>query len=86
MTYKLLQFSAKWCGSCKSVTPKIEQLMAEHPDIIYKHIDVDEDIDTAQQYEITTLPTFIFLEDTKEVKRIYGTNMNSIKEFIQIHE
>ena len=37
-----MDFFAEWCGPCKMVAPKIEELSNAHPGVIFVKIDVDE--------------------------------------------
>ena len=66
---KLLYFSAKWCGPCKMLGPKMEELAKEIP---VEKIDVDEDSETATKYGIQSIPTVIVVVDGEEKERKVG--------------
>lgn len=63
MTLKV--FKAAWCGPCKALTPKLEELKAEGHDIEF--IDVDKDPEQTQKFGIRGVPAMIKVvkEDVK---------------------
>ena len=71
---KLLHFSApSWCVPCQKNQPFVDEFILENPDIEYKYIDVDHNINLASEYEVMSVPTFIFYRDGKQVNRHTGT-------------
>ena len=50
-------FNAKWCGPCKQMKPHIEKLQKEGYDI--QEIDVDEQPELAEQYNVRGVPTLV---------------------------
>ena len=70
----LVDFWAEWCFPCKQLTPIYEETSNEIKDIKFTKLDVDKNPDIAQEYEIRGIPTLIFFDDGKEVKRITGVN------------
>ena len=73
MDYKkgkvVLDFYANWCGQCKMLMPLVEGLEDKLINYKFYKIDVDKDSDIANEFNITNLPTFIVLEDGKEISR-----------------
>lgn len=63
----VLKFSAQWCGPCRIMTKLFEDVEG------ITNIDVDKDKETAAQYGVRRIPTFVFLKDDKEVYRKSGT-------------
>ena len=81
-----VQFSAKWCGPCKRITPDIHKLAEENKSIEFYYVDVDEweEIAGDDGFNVTQLPTFIFCKNGSEVTtRITGADLNGVKEVIQ---
>ena len=64
-------FTADWCGPCKRVKPIVEDLNRDG-DVKFQLIDADSNIELVKTYEIKSVPTFILLEDNKEIARISG--------------
>ena len=71
-TGEILVFTARWCGICKSVLPKIREIAKAKPHILFKYIDVDDDPAAAKEYGITGVPTFVALQGGEEVDRLIG--------------
>lgn len=76
----VLDFGATWCGPCRLLAPKMENLAKRlgHQYNFYK-IDIDQCPKTAKQYNIHSVPTVILLNGTSEVKRFEG-NIGSEEE------
>lgn len=68
----ILYFTADWCNPCKKVKPIVEELNRDSVDTKFQMIDVDQEIDFAKQFNISSIPTFIVMDDSVEVLRISG--------------
>ena len=71
---KLWDFWAIWCGPCKELKPTIEALEKEYAGKIeIKSINVDENKELAQKFEVKAIPTLVFLDAKgNELSRIVG--------------
>ncbi|KAG7884242.1 hypothetical protein KL938_002114 [Ogataea parapolymorpha] len=78
----VVDFFATWCGPCKMIAPMLEKFSAEYSSFDFYKVDVDELPEIASQYDVTSMPTILFLKDGKEVKRIIGANPSAIKAFL----
>lgn len=76
----LLDFTAKWCGPCRKIKPVIRELAETHKDqfMVYE-IDVDESEELVKHFQISSMPTFIFIRENKVVHIIIGANESEIK-------
>ena len=78
---KLLKFSASWCGPCKMLSKVME---GQDLGVEVKEVDIDEEYELAQQYQIRGVPTLVLLEDDKEIKRTTGMmQLNQLKSFLE---
>lgn len=68
----LLEFSATWCGPCKIQRPIIEDLKKLKDLFDINIIDVDDNTEMAEKYNITAVPTIIILDNHKEIFRYMG--------------
>ncbi|MFW6017622.1 MAG: thioredoxin family protein [Halapricum sp.] len=72
MTITLMDFMADWCGPCKTQEPIIEDIEDDYPDVEFERIDVDENQDIANEYQVRSLPTLIVENDDGVVDRFIG--------------
>ena len=79
----VIDFFATWCGPCKRIAPLYVELSQKFPSITFLKVDVDEAEQLAGLYKVDSLPTFIFLNSGKEIKRIEGANLNQLIENLQ---
>lgn len=60
----VVDFSATWCGPCKVMKPIFESLADELGDKFnFVSIDVDENPELANKYQIQSIPAFVFLDE-----------------------
>lgn len=69
---ELIHFTADWCNPCKRMAPIIEEFLANNKDIHYDRVDVDENFEKAQQYNIQSIPTLISKIDGNIHDRVSG--------------
>jgi len=72
MTVTLKDFYADWCGPCKTQDPILEDLEEEYDDVSFEKIDVDEQQDVANEYQVRSLPTLIVENDDGIIERFVG--------------
>ena len=69
----LLDFFANWCGHCQKLLPLLDDVATEMDGKIrVMKMNVDENRDLAQKYEIKGLPTMILFKDGSELDRLIG--------------
>ena len=65
---EVLDFYATWCGPCRRMAPVMEQMESKYGDkITFRRIDVDQETQLAQEYNIVSIPTLVILSPAKEV-------------------
>ena len=69
----LVDFYAPWCGPCKMMGPVIDELAEEVGDKagVYK-VNVDEQGELANQFQVMSIPTIIVFKDGKPVNQAMG--------------
>ena len=79
----LIDFFATWCGPCKMLSPVIEQVEREKPELKVVKVDVDEAPAIAAEYGIQAIPTLFLVKEGKIVdKRMGYLNKNQLNDFV----
>ncbi len=69
----VVDFWAEWCGPCKMVAPILDEIAGEYAGkVTIAKLNVDENPQTAMQYDVMSIPTMIVYKDGVEKKRIVG--------------
>ena len=68
----IVDFWAPWCGPCRVVSPQVELLASEHPEIGVAKLNVDEAPEIAARYEIYSIPTIVRFERGEVAARVVG--------------
>ncbi|MEG0499397.1 MAG: thioredoxin domain-containing protein [Alistipes sp.] len=69
----LVEFYATWCGPCKALAPILKELAAEYGDQIYIYkIDFDKERKLAKVFNISAIPTLLFIPMTGKPKIMEG--------------
>ncbi len=69
----LIDFWASWCGPCKMMAPVIDDIAESMGSSIkVGKINVDENQELAEKYEVMSIPTFVVIKEGKEVARTIG--------------
>lgn len=69
----LLEFTAEWCGPCRSLKPVLEKLAEKHAgEVVFVVLDIDQHIATAQRYKILSIPTILAFNGGEVVGTLEG--------------
>ena len=85
-TYTILYFTATWCGPCRTISPFVEELdkNREITNILFLKVDVDEADELCEQFNIESMPTFIFLDKEFQIcDSMIGANKELLSEKIK---
>lgn len=66
----VIKFGAAWCGPCKAMVRIIKPLSDKYPQILFVDIDVDKAEEVAREYNVSSVPYFVFI---KQKKKLYST-------------
>jgi len=64
-TVAMLDFWAVWCGPCKMIAPIVEQIAEEREDVLVGKVNVDEEMELASAFGITSIPTVVLVKNGK---------------------
>lgn len=68
----LVDFWAPWCGPCRVVAPVLEEINAEREDLRVVKLNVDENQQTAMEYQVLSIPTLILFRNGQVAKKVIG--------------
>ena len=69
----LVDFYADWCGPCKMMAPIVEGLAQGYDGKVkVGKLNIDDEMEIAQQYRVMSIPTFILFKDGKAVETSVG--------------
>jgi thioredoxin 1 len=68
----LLDFWATWCGPCQMIAPVVAEIAEENPDIAVGKVNVDEEMQLAVQFGISSIPTLLLFKDGKLANQAVG--------------
>lgn len=68
----LLDFWAPWCGPCRMVSPVLEEIAWERPDLKIGKVNVDEQPELASQFGVMSIPMLVVMRDGKIVNQAVG--------------
>ena len=69
----LVDFWAEWCGPCKMIAPVLEEIADEQAgkiDIV--KLNIDDNLDVTQRFDVMSIPTLILFKDGEPVMRVVG--------------
>ena len=68
----VVDFWASWCGPCMMLSPIMEELDGELPQIKFCKVNVDDERDLAMEFQIDSIPTLLCVKDGHVVRRLVG--------------
>ena len=84
--YRVVDFSAEWCGPCKMLEPVLEKVAVQHPKVPFYKLDIDALPELTNSYGISSVPTVILFKEGKPQARFSGAkNAAFIEEWLKEH-
>ena len=68
-TYLLLDFTATWCGPCKTLDPMLKEIVSniDNENFALGKVNVDNNQDIALRFDVMNVPTMVFLKDNNPI-------------------
>lgn len=61
----VVDFWASWCGPCRMLSPIVDEIASERPDIKVCKVNVDEQDRLAAAFGVMSIPTIVLMRDGK---------------------
>ena len=69
----IVDFFADWCGPCRKLGPILEEVESELKEKAkFVKINTDENIESAQKYQVSGLPTLLVFKNGAPIERMVG--------------
>ncbi len=73
----LLDFYAEWCGPCRMVSPVVEEIAKENPQLIVGKINVDDEPELAQKFGVSSIPMLVLMKNGEIAAKSVGAKPKS---------
>ncbi|XP_051136717.1 TPR repeat-containing thioredoxin TDX [Andrographis paniculata] len=81
----VIYFTATWCGPCRQIAPVFSTLAGRYPRGVFLKVDIDAARDAAAEYNISSVPTFFFIKNGREVDKVVGADKNELERKVALH-
>ncbi|MBO4854721.1 MAG: thioredoxin [Oscillospiraceae bacterium] len=68
----VVDFNAGWCGPCRMLKPVLEELSDARGDYKFVSVDIDEDVELAERYDVSSIPCLVVFKNGAEHNRSIG--------------
>ena len=68
----IVDFWAAWCGPCKMLSPVVDQLAEELEGVKVAKINIDEQMELAEKYNVSSIPCVVAFKNGEEAGRSVG--------------
>lgn len=68
----LIDFWASWCGPCRMLSPVVDEIAEENPQIKVGKVNVDEEMELAQKFGIMSIPALLFFNNGRMIDSTIG--------------
>lgn len=80
----VLDMYTQWCGPCKIIAPKLQELSEKYSDVVFLKLDCNqENKPLAKELGVRVVPTFKVLKGKKIVKEVTGAKLNDLVQAIE---
>uniref|UniRef100_A0A0E0IJ27 TPR repeat-containing thioredoxin TDX n=1 Tax=Oryza nivara TaxID=4536 RepID=A0A0E0IJ27_ORYNI len=81
----VLYFTAAWCGPCRFIGPVCKSLAEKHRNVVFLKVDIDELNSVAYRWNVSSVPSFFFVRNGKEIDKVVGADKNGLERKVAQH-
>ena len=79
----IIKFYADWCAPCKRLSPKIEAMSNDFPNINFLEVNVDESPELVKKFGVRGIPHIVYIDKQGQIQdQIVDSNVNKILEIV----
>lgn len=86
----IIDFSAEWCGPCKSIAPAFKEMSKAYSKVKFVKLQEGDfkgkEHNPYMKYGISSFPTFLFIRNNKVIDKVIGANEMEITDKIKMHQ
>lgn len=74
----VIDLFADWCGPCRMLSPILDALDEEYPDVKFCKINIDNEPELAEMFRVSSVPTVAFVKDNTYLDMSLGLVPKSV--------
>ena len=78
----LLDFWAPWCAPCRMLSPILDEVAKERPDVKVCKVNVDEEHELARKFKVVSIPTMVFMLGGMVEDKVVG--VRPMRQFLEM--
>ena len=78
----LVQYGASWCGICRLMKPKVQQLAQDNPSLVVVYVDAEKFPGSREFAQVENLPTFAGFVQGKLIQQCMGSKIENVQEIV----
>jgi thioredoxin 1 len=82
----VVDFYADWCGPCRAVAPRYDQLSSQYPSVNFLKVNTDTQEQIASEEQISAMPTFVFYKGGRRIHTITGADIRGVEQFVRSNQ
>ena len=79
----VIKFYADWCGDCRRIMQKYEELATLHNTIVFASVDIEKEATLKEKLGITSIPDVRFFSDGQEVNKLVEMSPAALEEAVE---